>query len=76
MVLAGIEDSSSGEVEIGLWWTAIGFYSGRGGAVSPNVTLYEADLAPMVDATSLPSPDFGAIPAGSFRSNGVYSKHT
>lgn len=64
---------SAGKLDIGLWWTAIGFFSGRGGAASPNVTLYETDLAPMVDASSLPSPEFGTIPTASFQSNGAHS---
>jgi hypothetical protein len=73
---ASVGGKSLGTLDIGLWWTAIGFFSGRGGASSPNVTLYEADLAPMVDATSLPSPDFGTVPTASFQSNGGYSIST
>ena len=33
--------------------------------------LREDDLAPMVDAAALPSPDFGAIPTGSFLGGGT-----
>lgn len=69
-------NGNASTLDIGLWWTAIGFFSGRGGATSPNITLYEADLAPMVDATSLPSQDFGMIPAATFQSNGAHSKQT
>jgi hypothetical protein len=57
----------------GIWWTALGFYSGRGGwpGSTNYVTLHESDLAPMVDASALPSPDFGSVPAGAFRGAGV-----
>ena len=65
------DERAAAAAENGVWWTAIGFFNGRGGAPSPNITLREDDLAPMVDATSLPSPDFGAIPTASFEGNGT-----
>lgn len=73
---ANVGSEPAGTLDIALWWTAIGFFSGRGGATSPTITLYEADLAPMVDAASLPSPDFGTIPSASFLSNGAHSNQT
>lgn len=58
--------AGAGAATVGLWWTAIGFFSGRGGAKNATVDLRENDLAPMVDGGALPSPEFGDIPSGAF----------
>ena len=54
----------------GLWWTSIGFFSGRGGSPIAEATLREDDLAPMVDASALPSADFGSVPTAAFTEEG------
>ena len=53
---------------IALWWVAVGFTAGRGSLASWAM-LYESDLAPMVDTSSIeayPSPSFGEVPTGAF----------
>eukprot|EP01052_Picozoa_sp_SAG31_P033108 SAG31_NODE_3702_length_3974_cov_13.982452_2_plen_254_part_00 len=61
---------------VNLWFLGFVFGGGikhqndpekTGGAT---VSVTQADLAPMVDATALPSPLFGSIPVGSFRGSG------
>ena len=46
--IASGDSRSAAAASVGLWWTAIGFFSGRGGAPTNNITLREDDLAPMV----------------------------
>ena len=49
----------------------IGFFSGRGGSPISEATLREDDLAPMVDASALPSADFGEMPTAAFTGEGA-----
>jgi hypothetical protein len=54
---------------VGLWFTAFVFIDGKGKPV--DVAVFEADLAPMVDAAALPSPSFADVPSGSFNGSGT-----
>ena len=67
----GVHDSSRSSSNVGLWWTALGFFSGRGGSPVTTITLREDDLAPMVDAQTLPTADFSDIPAAYFNDAGL-----
>lgn len=67
--------SMSGAAETNLWWTAVGFSAGRG-QLPTSIELYEADLAPMVDAKDMPSPDFSDVPKGSFLGSGTAFPNT
>merc|ERR1711970_717117 len=60
--------SIQGSREVGLWWTIIGYAAGRGQLASW-ITVYESDLAPMIDADSMPV-DFSEIPQGAFKGKG------
>ena len=55
---------------VAVFYLAIAFAYGRG-ALATSVTLFESDLAPMVDAAALPSPLLDDVPAGAFRGNGT-----
>jgi len=54
----------------GIWYVALGFcIHCRDRA--PTISLLERDLAPMVDASHLPSPSFADVPTGGFSTAGT-----
>tara|TARA_B110000208_G_scaffold99672_1_gene124410 strand:- start:239 stop:1927 length:1689 start_codon:yes stop_codon:yes gene_type:complete len=60
--------SSSSTSSVNVWYIALMVCGGckpRGGQIIHG-TIYESDLAPMVDSTSLPTPDFADIPTAPF----------
>lgn len=63
--------SSAAQHGVNVWFIAFGFVLGKAGKGTPTVTVLEADLAPMVDASCLPSPSFGDIPTASFNGTGT-----
>ena len=41
------------------------------GPKNPIATVFESDLAPMIDAAAIPSPSFGDVPTGAFQGAGT-----
>ena len=55
---------------VAIFYSALCFAAGRG-QLATEVTLWEVDFAPMVDADSLPSPLLNSPPEGTFQGAGV-----
>lgn len=53
-----------------MWFTAIGFASGRG-QLPTNVTLFEGDLAPLVDFSAATPSTLDPIPRGAYQGSGA-----
>jgi hypothetical protein len=54
-----------------LWYLAFAFGGGKDPEGGSALTLFESDLAPMVDSKALPAPRFDEIPIGAFAGAGT-----
>ena len=54
-----------------IFYTAVGFHTGKPSKLGKSVVLLEQDLAPMVDGAAPPAPTLADIPTGSFDGAGA-----
>ena len=54
-----------------IFYTALGFHTGKSSGAARWTLLFEQDLAPMVDGHSPPAPTIAAIPGGAFAGAGA-----